>query len=336
MKIIKTPQFWRHKSLISFLLYPFSILYLFLYKALNQFKNPYISDSCFIICVGNAIAGGAGKTPFVISLAEHFSQNQELKIAIFSKGYGGKLAGPMFVENNHDCFEVGEEAVLMQKHANVIMAKNRLAGIKFAEKHGIELLIMDDGMQNDTVKKDITILLTDSIVGFGNGFLLPAGPMRETFSDSFNRADYVALVNHCSKNAKEDLSVNLSEFRGEIFICKPNFPDAEAIQNAKFVAFAGIGYPEKFFNSVRKVIGDENLLQEISFPDHYYYDENDIEKIINLAQELNVQIITTEKDYFKIPKKFRNQIFTLKMSISINESFLSVLNEAVNERGKKS
>ncbi len=320
--MIKTPEFWQKRGFVSNLLLPFSLLWLLGSWFSSIFTKTYVSK-CKIICVGNVLAGGVGKTPFAMSLMAGLQKLEpNLKFVFLSKGYAGTLKNATLLENHHSFHDAGEEALNLRKIAPVIIAKSRKEGVKLAEDLGFDVVIMDDGMQNSGIKKNVTILLIDSFLGFGNGRLIPAGPLRETLHSARKKADFEVII-------KNDLLKASSDFDEIKWKAKIQFENEQYFHGKKIIAFAAIAYPEKFFASLSKISGME-LFKKISFPDHHLYSSSEIQEILDHAEQNSAEIVTTEKDFVKIPEILKEKISVLKMSISIEEKLLMVLQKKLN------
>lgn len=320
--LIKTPQFWIKKNFISYALLPFSLLYFLVVKIVNcNSKNYRISKP--VICVGNFIAGGSGKTPVAIALGKLLNeiieqnQNKNFKFVYLSRGY--KNAGLKFSEvcaKQHDAKNVGDEPLILSEIATTFVAKNRLFGAKEIEKmQEIKAIILDDGMQNDSLKKDFTIAVVDGNIGFGNGFLIPAGPMRQTFKMGYKKADCVVIIGE----AKPEIIAKLADKK--IIYADLEAKNLANFLNQKLIAFCGLAYPNKFFSFLEKQ--NCNIVKKVSFPDHYDYKNVDLEGLIATAQKSQAQLVTTKKDWIKFPPEFKSKISYLDVELKfVDEKFV--------------
>lgn len=298
MKLI-IPNFWQQKNLLSILLWPLSLIYEAASFLMRYRKSIYIPKAK-VITVGNITVGGAGKTPVVISIAQILQQYY--KVAILTRGYKGKLIGPIMVNSSHDVLAVGDEALLLKRQADTCVAKDRLRGIKFLENLGYDLIITDDGMQDRRFTKALTIMVVDSYFAFGNGLVFPAGPLRQTITSGMAQANLIALIG----KGKCTLPNNLPIFHA-------NLISQQKLKSQKFIAFAGIGNPAKFFLSVEYFGG--KVIKQIAFADHHQYTERELDQLIDLAKENQAKLITTEKDYVRISDEYRNQIEILSVEL---------------------
>ncbi len=321
--LIKTPQFWKKRNLISFTLLPFSILYYLVLKIRNLIIKPY-KISKPVICVGNFIAGGSGKTPVAMALGKLLqqiiseSENPNYKFAYLSSGYKGKSLAFQEVDRIiHTSKEVGDEPLLLSEISQTFVAKNRLFGAKKIDlMEELKTIILDDGMQNNSLKKDLTIAVVDGNIGFGNGFMIPAGPMRQDFETDYKKVDFVVFVGQ----PKENL---VQKFRNK----KVVFADLKAknlqdFTNNQVIAFCGLAYPDKFFSFLEKQ--SIEIVQKISFPDHYDYKNSDLLELIKIAESKNAKLVTTKKDWIKFSQDFKERISYLDVELKfIDEGFIT-------------
>lgn len=298
---MRPPSFWSRPpakpGLTARLLAPIAALYGAVVKARLK-RTPQYRPAVPVICIGNLTLGGAGKTPVAMAVIDRLIAMRASPVAL-SRGYGGSLEGPIAVEPDHLASEVGDEPKLLARHAPAIIAKDRAAGARACIEAGAGVIVMDDGFQNPSVAKDLSIAVVDSESGFGNGRVFPAGPMRESAKDGLARADAVVLMGRgpFDPGHPNTLRANLRA------------PLASIFDGRRVVAFAGIGRPEKFFQSLEKA-GAE-IAAVFSYPDHYAFDDNDIERMRSLAAARGAVLATTEKDYVRISPRLRRGILTL-------------------------
>ncbi len=306
---MKTPNWFLKKNIISYALLPFSFFYLMASRFVFNIrkKHEYISRRP-IICFGNILSGGVGKTPIVRNVAKFFDA------PVVMRGY----------KKSKYTSDIGDEAKMLSGDGILVHVGNRKSNLILLNKQKSNSpIIMDDGFQNSSIKKDISILVFDESIGFGNGFLLPAGPLREKVS-AISRADAIILIKR--KNVKSDfaLPTNIPIFYAKNSEICPYGDDTNVI------AFAGIGYPEKFFNNVPC-----NVIEKISFPDHYQYTDTDIKNLINKASEKNAKLLTTEKDWVRIPEWAQKQIRFSALHTEIEGNFYDWLKGKVNDINNK-
>jgi tetraacyldisaccharide 4'-kinase len=308
-------------KLFLLLLIPLSVIYYFLFNLKKIISNEK-SFQPEIICVGNCSVGGDGKTSTMLSLINIY-QSKNKKIAVLLKGYKGKIKLPTQVDDNdHSAIDVGDEALLYVKQAKTFISDNRLAGINFIiNNHSLDAILIDDGLQDFRIKKDKNILVINGNRGFGNGFLLPAGPLRQSPSSAIRIANIIIIIGE-DKNKIYDLykpSNNEKLFlQAEIKCEKEN-------SNKNYFAFSGIGNNDGFINTLNK--NNYNVKKIRLFPDHYYYSKNDIENIKKEASEDNLRIITTEKDWKRLNLEQQEEITFLPISVEFSD--LDTLNNAL-------
>lgn len=304
----EAPNFWTKKTpdWRARLLYPLSIIYSLITWFRQLLSSPYKSKIP-VICVGNFTMGGAGKTPLTLSI---YQQLKELGLnpCILSRGYGGKALGPLLVDKKTDTPAlVGDEPYMMAQYAPVVIARKRKAGALYIEKHGFDCVIMDDGFQNPTLFKDLSICVVDSGSSVGNGYVFPAGPLREPLSRAQSRCDGVVYVGEEAAVDLFDHSTKLPKFKTKIIPSK-----TDALPN-QILAFAGIGRPDKFYNTLQSM--DISILAAHNFPDHHPYSEEDLNHLKQRADTLEVGMVTTEKDWVKLPEAWQKNIYHVPITL---------------------
>lgn len=303
---MKTPDFWKRRSTASFLLRPAAAVYAY-FSARHQErqkKNTYRSR-LKVVCVGNVVAGGSGKTPVAAEIAK-ILQTEGKKVVFLSRGYGGSLDNTVVDPKKHGYYDVGDEPLLLAEIAPVVIARNRGDGARIAEQTGAEYLIMDDGFQNHTLHKDLSLLVFDGGIGIGNGLMLPAGPLRENMDLALKRADFAVISGRDASEIGKSLAGRIKILSGAVHPVS-----SDRMNIGRWFAFAGIGRPEKF----RETLADlgANIVDFRSYPDHYPYTDKDIENILSTAEKLDAQAVTTAKDMVKIPLRYRDRIKSLKV-----------------------
>ncbi len=294
------PDFWRTSNILSQFLLPIAFLYNLIATCLRYVPSAKIYfPKAKVITVGNIIMGGAGKTPVAISIAQILKNHHGKKIAFLTRGYLGSLQGPVIVKN-HSVQEVGDEALLLEKIAPTCVAKDRLKGIKFLEDKGYEIIITDDGLQDERFYKSLTIMVVDGSFGFGNKALFPAGPLRESLESGLKKANFIALIGE-------------GEIKVSIPIVKATIANKIVLNQKKFIAFAGIGNPNKFFRSVVQAEGI--IVKQFIFPDHHNYTVAEIEYLLQYANDNESELITTEKDFVRIDDAYKAKIKTLPIDL---------------------
>jgi len=298
---MKTPKFWNKKGIISKLLLPISFIYGAITQWRLKFFKPYHS-SAKVICIGNITAGGVGKTPVAMAMAEKYLKLNK-KVFFLTRGYKGKLDNVLVDLKKHSAAETGDEARLLAMVAPTIIAHQRDKGAKMAEKMGAEVIIMDDGFQNPLVYKDESWLVFDGTVGVGNGYIIPSGPLRETLANAEKRAHYILIMG-------EDKTGLAKKCRLPVYYGKV---EAEPfnLKNKKVLAFAGIGHPYKFYQTLQS-LGYE-VVKTHDFADHYAYQKGDVEALYQEAKKEKLSLVTTEKDYVKLSDEDKKKISVLKI-----------------------
>jgi tetraacyldisaccharide 4'-kinase len=272
----------------------------------GAFDVPFVA-SIPVVCVGNAVAGGAGKTPIALSIAEHLPG-----LHFLSRGYGGREEGPLLVDlKKHNHAQVGDEPLLLAEVAPCWIAKDRVAGAKRAVAKGATCLVMDDGYQNPSLKKDISLLVVDGHVGFGNGRCMPAGPLREPIGRALARASAVIILG----DDRTGIGARARAAGKPILRAKLE-PEAEAsaLAGQDVVAFAGIGRPEKFFKTLESL--GAKLVEAYAFPDHYSYQASEIAELLTIAETRAAALITTTKDLVRVPFHQRESIGVLQIVVT--------------------
>lgn len=299
------PRFWQqpNTTLPAIALQAFSPLWVLAARMRAHFANPY-SSRLPVICVGNVTLGGAGKTPTAIALLKAFKVDNP---CFLTRGYLGQTRVATHVASP-DAGIYGDEAVLLSRHAPTIVSPNRVEGLRLAETTGHDLVIADDGFQNPTFAKNASLLVIDGGAGIGNGRVIPAGPLREPLNDALKRAKAVLIIGDDKNNVAKRITVPV--FRG---VMKPVNPQPSG---KKYVAFAGIGRPEKFFATLREA--QYNVIETVSFADHHAYTEADRARLASLAARHEAQLITTEKDRVRLAQNMKD-VETLGVELEIED-----------------
>jgi tetraacyldisaccharide 4'-kinase len=260
-----------------------------------------------VICIGNLIAGGSGKTPVVLSLAG-IAGSRDTAVHIVTRGYGGRLAGPIRVDpREHDADAVGDEPLLLAARAPCWVARDRASGIRAAVRAGAEAVLLDDGFQNPTIEKNLSLVVIDADYGFGNGRVIPAGPLREPVVAGLGRADAIVLIGDAAAPAE------LQAARRPIFLARLEPIRAERFSDVPVIGFAGIGRPAKFFATLRRT-GAE-LIATHPFPDHHRYAEGEIVRLWQGAERAGARLVTTAKDWARLPPYLRRGVEVLEVEI---------------------
>ena len=323
--ILKTPKFWYtktqdvkreclHSCAFSCLLKPASMLYQLGHRLNQRFTKTH-TVPLPVICVGNVTAGGSGKTPVCISLSSLVKKSGLFSSPYFlTRGYGGNEHGPKRIEDHDTVHQVGDEALLLASRSNTIISKNRVEGAKKAHDLGADVIIMDDGLQNMSLNKTLSFIVIDGTVGLGNQKTLPAGPLREPFSTALNHSDAVIIIGEDTYKTSQLIPSDKSIFTANIH---PDINISSIPADKPYIAFAGLGIPEKFYKTLHN---DElEVIETHNFPDHYPYTENDILPLLEKAKPLGASLITTEKDYVRLPKALKKQVYMYPVTLKWND-----------------
>jgi len=300
MPPMREPHFWypvsrNHLGIAARLLAPAG----FLYGAAGGLKRRLVKpvqSALPVICIGNITSGGAGKTPVAMTIASLLLSQGE-RVHFLSRGYGGRERGPIRVDPfHHGARDVGDEPLLLATVASTWVAADRPKGAAAAERGGAGLIIMDDGFQNPSLNKDFSILVVDAAVGLGNGRLIPAGPLRENVDSALARTNAVMLTGR--GHAGDGIAARARARGIPVFRSIVRPPSPLETGGGSLLAFAGIGRPDKFFQTLRD-LGAE-IAETVSYPDHHAYHDSDALALLVRARELNARLITTEKDAVRL------------------------------------
>ena len=306
---MKAPEFWRDGGLVPTLLAPLA----WGYDAVGRANRALISAERApvpVVCVGNLVAGGAGKTPVALALGARLATLGH-NVHFLSRGYGGRARGPVQVEAaRHDAREVGDEPLLLAACRPTWVARDRVAGARAAAVAGAEVVVMDDGYQNAHIAKDLSLVVVDGVYGFGNGRPMPAGPLRETVRRGLARADAVVLLGADQAGVAASIErTGLALLRAGV---APTL-DAVMLADRPVIAFAGIARPEKFFATL-EALGCRPLARH-AFADHHRYDADEIMELVETAADLGAILVTTEKDYVRLPEEARPMVDVLRVRL---------------------
>ena len=314
---VRAPEFWQRRgSALSRLLQPAGMAYAAAGALRRALSRPFHA-SAPVVCVGNLVAGGAGKTPTAIAVARWYA-GRGLAAHFLTRGYGGRIAGPYRVDPAKDTADgVGDEALLLAARSPTWVARDRAAGARAACAAGAQILVMDDGFQNPGLAKTLSLLVVDGGQGFGNGRVIPAGPLREPVQAGLGRAHGVVLVGDDMLGVRAAIGDRLPVLTARIV---PG-PDAGRYKGERVAAFAGIGRPAKFYDTLRAL--GAQVVATRDFPDHYRYKPEDVMGMVEHAAKRDAVLITTAKDAVRLPGGALNMVHVLGIELTFDDPQLA-------------
>lgn len=289
----REPDFWyREPGALARVLAPFGSVYGAIAARRLARARPYVSRLP-VICVGNFTAGGSGKTPVTMLLAERLKARGERPVGL-TRGYGGTERGPHMVDPKRDTADrVGDEPLLLARICPVCVARDRAAGARAIESSGAaSVIVMDDGLQNPGLRKDLSIAVVDGVRGLGNGRVIPAGPLRMPLTEQARLVQAILFNGAPSAAVSDELAAHarVPQFVGAL--------EGAAIGHSRYVAFAGIGNPDRFFATARAL--GASLAAVVPFPDHARFTAGDAARLLALAASSDARLLTTEKDFVRL------------------------------------
>jgi tetraacyldisaccharide 4'-kinase len=308
--MIRQPRFWHYGGgrMLPALLAPIS--WLTASMTARRVARPGWLAPVPVICCGNATVGGAGKTVVASDVAWRLSA-KGANVHMLTRGYGGTASGLLQVDvSSHSAREVGDEALLLARIAPTWVCRDRGASAKAAVAAGAGVLIMDDGMQNSTLSKTLSLLVIDGATGFGNGSLLPAGPLRETVAACAARASAAIIIGEDQTGARARLPPGLPVLRAR----QQATANVQALAGKKAVAFAGIGHPGKFFSMLAEA--GVILVETHAFPDHHPYKDPDMRRLFGRAVALDAVLVTTPKDHVRLASAAASMVAAVGVSLA--------------------
>lgn len=309
---MRAPEFWSRDGVWPRMLSPAGCALAGLGRLRRALATPH-RLSVPVVCVGNLVAGGTGKTPTVLALARHLIASGE-RVWCLTRGYGGRSRGPLRVDpDRHDSGMVGDEALLLARVAETVVARDRAAGGRLAVAGGATVVLMDDGFQNPGLAKDLSVIVIDGGVGFGNGRLLPAGPLREPVEAGLARAQAALVIGADVTAVGARLAAYVPVFRAHL---APD-PSWDALRGRPVLAFAGIGRPGKFFDAL--TAHGIAVVETAAFADHAAYDDATLERLALRAAGLGAALVTTEKDAVRLPPAMRARVTVLPVALVWDE-----------------
>jgi tetraacyldisaccharide 4'-kinase len=303
---MKSPDFWQEpESFLGSLLAPFGWAYAEVTAWRLAHGHPWKAPVP-VICVGNLTAGGAGKTPIVRDLALRL-KIRGYRPGILSRGYGGTAHGPLKVDPaQHDAALVGDEPLLLARDTPCWVARDRADGARAMAADGIDVILMDDGLQNPSLHRDLRIIVVDGMAGFGNFRPIPAGPLREQVGSAIARADALVVTGEDRRNLEATFSGQIKTLQTSVVV-RDNLP------TGALVAFAGIGRPEKFRATL--VSAGANIAEFQAFADHHVYTDSELAALSATAQRLGAELVTTEKDWVRLNAGWRSKIKAIEIDV---------------------
>ena len=289
---MQAPAFWWKKpGAAAALLSPFAAIYGAV--AARRLKQAGARADIPVICAGNLTVGGAGKTPTAIMIARMLIAAGETPVFL-TRGYGARLAGPVLAQSSHTAAQIGDEPLLLARVAPTVVARDRIAGARLAKDNGASIIVMDDGFQNPSLAKDLSILVVDGARGIGNARVIPAGPLRAPLDAQLERAHAMLIVGAVAGAAP--LVIAARARRLPLFHARlePDPATVAELASTKVLAFAGIGDPVKFFATVAAA-GIEARIHR-GFGDHHRYRADEAAALLDEAERHNLTLLTTEKD----------------------------------------
>lgn len=306
---MRPPAFWQTDAprgsagLVRALLTPLGALYDFITRQRIRAATPE-KAGIPVICVGNLTLGGTGKTPVVRALLSMLEEAGH-RPASLSRGWKGRLAGPLRVDpQEHDARDVGDEPLLLARDHAAWISKDRPAGAHAIAEAGHDVTVMDDGHQNPSLHKDLSLVVVDGETGWGAGRVFPAGPLRESVESGLARADAVIVMMQDAETEPDYARLKLEDLQIPVF--RAWLEPAGPPPAGPLLAFAGIGRPEKFFDALTAAGGE--IAETASFPDHHPFDSRELAQLADLAEAHRATLVTTEKDWVRLPEEWRAKI----------------------------
>lgn len=327
---MRAPEFWSRRSPLACGLAPLGVAYGLGARLRQGLARPH-RVTAPVICIGNLTVGGAGKTPTALAVATML-RGLGHRPHFLTRGYGGRLAGPVRVDPAvHTAADVGDEPLLLAAEAPCWVARDRPAGAEAAVADGADVVVMDDGLQNTRLAKDLCLAVVDAEAGFGNGFVLPAGPLREFVADGLERVQAVVAVGGDGGRVRALLP---AAGRGKPVLAARFVLRAPALPGRRVFAFAGIARPAKFFDSLRALGCD--IAGTAGFPDHHPFRADELAALRRQAEAAGAVLVTTAKDHVRLPATEREAVVRVDGTLVFEEpqAVVALLARAMEERAK--
>jgi len=335
---LEAPSWWyRKQGVLALVLAPVAALYGRV-AAARMAKEAAYRARLPVICIGNFTAGGGGKTPTAIAIAT-LLKTMGRRPAFLTRGYGGAAKGVVRVEGQ-SADEVGDEPLLLAEVAPTFVAADRVAGAKAIEASDADIIVMDDGFQNPSLAKDLSLIVVDAASGLGNGRVMPAGPLRAPLADQIARADALAVIGEGNKAAS---LIETFERAGKPVLKAKIAPDCDPrwLGVLPVIGFAGIARPAKFFATLRG--NGARLVESHAFPDHHRFKDRQAQRLLDAADAKGAMLVTTQKDWVRLPEddpesaltelKNRSRPFPIVVTFEDAEKLTELLNDAAKLRG---
>ncbi|MDP2699635.1 tetraacyldisaccharide 4'-kinase [Thalassospira sp.] len=308
---MQAPDFWKTNGGLATFLSPLS----FLWRAGACWRTATSTarhPGGKVICVGNFTIGGAGKTPTVLALYD-ILRDLGIHPHFLSRGYGGTQTGPHRIDPKHDtATDVGDEPLLLSQYGPAWVARNRADGAQAARDAGAGVILLDDGLQNPTLIKDCSLAVIDGAYGIGNGKVIPAGPMREPLKQGIAKVRAVILIGDDQTGFCPKLPTEMPVFKARI---TPQ--NGDEFTRKRVVAFAGIGRPAKFYDSLRACGAD--MIATRDFADHHVFSSSELTQLRHDADSQRAILVTTEKDFMRLPVADRHGISPLRVRLEFQD-----------------
>jgi tetraacyldisaccharide 4'-kinase len=314
---MREPHFWtvQDKSsrasapMIKLLLTPLSMLYR--WAGQNRIAKATPEDAGLpVICIGNLTLGGAGKTPVTAAVRQYLA-SKGVRAASLSRGYRGTLQGAHRVDvAKHDYTQTGDEPLMLAATGEAWISKDRPVGARAMKADGVQVIVMDDGHQNPSLGKSLSIVVIDASNPFGNGHIFPKGPLRERVTDGLARADAVVLM------GDGEAPPALKDFKGPVL--RARLAPLAPLSPGRYIAFAGIGRPERFFDNLQTQPGVE-LADSVPFPDHHAFTPSDLSYLMKLSTERDARLVTTDKDFVRLPPDLQPNVLRASVEAKFDD-----------------